>query len=160
MNGFRIREARVADRFEIAAMWRESMLLHHALDARFVLAPDGEQKYARHAQEMIRDRNGKTLVAEDSATGDLAGFLLGEVQSRPPKTQPGLYGFISDVYVREAWRHKGVASALFEDMRLWCVARKADAIELYVAENNPAALSFWQAMGLTSYLKVVHLDLQ
>ena len=159
MNGFRVREARVAERFEIAVMWRELMALHQTLDSRFVVAADGEQKYARHAQESIRSRDGRVLVAEALATGELVGYLLGELQTRPPKAMPGVYGFISDLYVREAWRHKGVGGALFEDMRLWCKQRKATAIELYAAENNPDALAFWQTMGLMPFLKLVHLDL-
>ncbi len=159
MDGFRVRRARVADRFAIAGLWRELMTLHTGLDARFQMAPDGEQKYARHAQETMRERNGYVLVAEESATGDLIGFVLGELQTRPPKTMPGVYGFISDMYVREAWRQRGVGSALFEEMRLWCAAHKATALELYVAEDNPAALAFWQSMGFQPFLKLVHLDL-
>ena len=159
MDGFQVRKARVADRFAIAALWRELMTLHTLLDARFQMAPEGEQKYARHAQDTIRDRNGQVFVAEASDTGELVGFLLGELQTRPPKTMPGVYGFISDVYVSEAWRQRGVGSALFEEMRLWCAAHKAKAIELYVAEDNPAALAFWQSMGLKPFLRLVHLDL-
>lgn len=159
MSGFHIRNARQADRFAIAELWRELMRLHQTLDARFTLAVDAQQKYARHVQETMRTRDGIVLVAETLETEELAGFILGEVQSRPPKTAPGLYGFISDVYVCEEWRERGVGSALFEEMRLRCVARKATAIELYVAENNPTALAFWQAMGMTPFLKLVHLDL-
>ena len=159
MDGFRVREARVAERFAIAALWRELMALHRSLDARFVIAADGEQKYARHVQEMIRSRDGIVLVAEEGATGDLRGYLLGELQTRPPKAMPGIYGFISDIYVCYEWRHRGVGSGLFEEMRLWCKTRKAIALELYVAESNPAALAFWQNMGLNPFLKLVHLDL-
>jgi diamine N-acetyltransferase len=159
MGGFHIRKARLADRFAIAEMWGELMRLHQALDSRFSIAEDGQQKYARHVQEILRSRDGIVLVAETTLTEELAGFVLGELQLRPPKATPGLYGFISDVYIREEWRQRGVGSALFEEMRVWCVAHKASAIELYVAENNPAALAFWQAMGMTPFLKLVHLDL-
>ena len=159
MSGFHIRKARLAERFVIAELWVELMRLHQALDSRFTLAPDAQQKYARHVQEVLRSRDGLALVAEATLTGEIAGYVLGEVQQRPPKSSPGLYGFISDVYVCEEWRQKGVATALFEEMRLWCVSRKATAIELYIAENNPAALAFWQAMGLAPFLKLAHLDL-
>lgn len=159
MDGFHIRKARLADRFAVAEMWGDLMRLHQALDSRFTLADDAQQKYARHVQELLRSRDGMVLVAECNLTGTLVGFTLGELQRRPPKACPGLYGFISDVYVCEEWRQRGVATALFEEMRLWCVAHKAKAIELYIAENNPAALAFWQAMGLMPFLKLVHLDL-
>ena len=159
MMGYRVREARVADRYAIASLWAELMAMHQGLDPRFAVAEDGEQKYARHVQELVRDRDGKVFVAEETATGDLVGYLLGELQERPPLSAPGRYGFISDLYVRENWRHRGVATALFEEMRLWCKQRRAGAIELYVSENNPGALEFWKSMGLTPFLKLVTLEL-
>ena len=159
MSGFQIRKARLAERFAIAELWEELMRLHQALDPRFTIAQDGQLKYARHVQEILRSRDGLVLVAEDMATGELAGYMLGELQTRPPKSAPGIYGFISDMYVCDEWRQRGMGTALFEEMRLWCVARKATSIELYIAENNPAALAFWQAMGLAPFLKLAHIDL-
>jgi GNAT superfamily N-acetyltransferase len=159
MGSFRIRDGRRADTASIGAMWQALMAHHRALDPRFTIAPDAEQKYVRHVQEMIRSRNARALVAEDPDAGVLIGYLLGEIQSRPPLAQPGLYGFISDIYVQEAWRQRGVGRALFEEMRRWFVDRKANAIELYIAEANPTAAVFWKEMGLSPFLKLLHLDL-
>ena len=132
---------------------------HRTLDSRFTIAPDGEKKYIRHALEMIRSTNARVLVAENIETGDVVAYIMGELQSRPPIALPGLYGFISDICVREAWRSKGVGRALYEDLRRWFVTRKAIAVELYIAESNPAALGFWQEMGLQPFLKLLHDDL-
>jgi len=159
MAGFRVREARVSDRHTIARLWRELMLWHEELDCRLAPADDGIQKYARHVQDLVQERDGHVLVAEEIATGDIVGYLLGELQQRPPLSKPGRFGFISDIYVREGWRRHGVASALFEEMRLWCKVRKATSIELYISENNDAALAYWNSMGFTPFLKLVHLDL-
>ena len=41
----------------------------------------------------------------------------------------------------------------------WFVTRKAIAVELYIAESNPAALAFWREMGLQPFLKLLHEDL-
>lgn len=159
MTRFQIRDARGPDRDEIGRLWRELMTFHHALDPRFTIAPDAQQRYVRHVQEMIRTRDGRVLVATDTATGELVGYLIGELQQRPPIALPGLYGFISDMYVSEAWRREGVGKALFSEMRRWFLDRKATAIELYVAQANPNALAFWQAMGLEPFLTLFHLDL-
>lgn len=155
---FVVREARMADRYAIGALWRELMTMHRQLDPRFVIAPEGEERYVRHVHEMMRIRNARVLVAESIELKTPVGYLLGELQSRPPMALPGLYGFVSDIYVTEAWRRNGVGRALVEEMANWFRQRKTTAIELYVAEANPAALAFWEAMGLHPFLRLMHKD--
>ena len=159
MNGFRIRDARRPDCEAIGVLWAELMAHHRKLDGRFAVPSDGQQRYVRHLQEMIRSRDARVLVAEEVATGALVGYLMGELQTRPVTALPGLYGFISDACVTEGWRHHGVGRALFTEIRRWFVDRKARAVELYAAEHNPAALAFWEAMGLEPFLKLMHLEL-
>lgn len=153
-----VRDARMADRYAIGALWRELMTMHRALDPRFVIAPEGEERYIRHVHDMMRTRNARVLVAEATALKTPVGFLMGELQSRPPMALPGLYGFVSDIYVAEAWRRSGVGRALVQEMMHWFRLRKAQAIELYVAEANPEALAFWEAMGLRPFLRLMHHD--
>lgn len=159
MTEFRVREARGGDRTAIGELWRELMEHHRSLDTRFTVAPDGEKKYVRHALEMMRSTNARVLVAENIETGDVVAYIMGEIQSRPPIAMPGLYGFISDICVRDPWRKQGVGRALYEELRRWFVTRKAIAVELYTAESNPAALAFWHEMGLRPFLKLFHEDL-
>ena len=159
MSSFRIRDARGGDREAVGALWLELMAYHRALDPRFTIAPDGEQRYIRHAVDMMRSRDGRVLVAESIDGGRVVGYIMGEIQVRPPIALPGRYGFISDICVEAAWRRQGVGRALFEEMYRWFVARKASAIELYIAVANPAATRFWEAMGLSPFLTLLHRDL-
>ena len=159
MTGIRIRDARSFDREAIGTLWRELMAYHLTLDPRFVTAPDGERRYVRHAQDMMRSRDARVLIAELGERGPVVGYLLAELQQRPQIALPGTYGFVSDMYVAEAWRRHGVGRALFSEARRWFLARKATAIELYVAERNPESAAFWEAMGFASFLKLLHQDL-
>jgi GNAT superfamily N-acetyltransferase len=159
MAEFIVRDARLADRECIGMLWRELMRYHHSLDPRFVTAPDATARYVRHIQELMRGRNSRVLVACDSATGGVVGYIVGELQERPPMTRVGMYGFVSDIFVREEWRRHGAGQALFEELRRWFKDRKATAIELYAASANPNAVEFWTSMGLTPFLTLMHLDL-
>jgi len=159
MSEYRVREARGGDRDAIGKLWRELMEHHRSLDSRFTVAPDGEKKYVRHVAEMIRTKNARVLVAEDIASGEIIAYVMGELQSRPPIALPGLYGFISDICVQEAWRKQGIGREMYQDLRRWFVTRKAIAVELYIAEANPAAQQFWSEMGLQPFLKLLHEDL-
>ena len=156
----KIRDARGSDRDAITAMWRELIAHHRARDSRFLVAPDGERRYSRHMQEMMRSRDARVLVAEPGEREPICGYLVVELQIRPPMAMPGVYGFVSDMYVMESARRRGVGRLLFAEARRWLAARKAVAIELYVADANPAAVAFWQAMGFDPFLKLMHRDLE
>jgi len=145
MNGLRIRDARRYDSEGIGILWRELMLFHRALDPRFDYAPEAEHRYIRHAQDTMRSRDARVLVAEDAATGQLVGYLIGELQTRHVSPLPGAYGFIGDAFVREEWRQRGVGTALFEEIRRWFIARKALAIGL--AEQGHGVVSQTAACG-------------
>ena len=159
MANFIIRDARTSEKDVIAALWHSLMQEHCAIDPRFQVAEDAVKKYSRHLHEMIRTKNGRVLVAEVRESGLLVGFIMGEIQSRPPISLPGIYGFISDLYVCPECRRHGIARSLFLEMSRWFQSRKANAIELYAAETNPDAVAFWHSMGLKPFLRLHRLDL-
>jgi ribosomal protein S18 acetylase RimI-like enzyme len=159
MIEFLVRDARRSDRDAIGCLWRLLMEYHRDIDSRFTIAPDGETKYVRHACEMMRSANARVVVAESIESGEIVAYIMGELQPRPAIALPGLYGFISDIYVLEGWRQRGVGRSLYDELRRWFVNRKAIAVELYIAESNPAAQVFWQDMGLRPFLKLLHDDL-
>ena len=132
---------------------------HRSLDPRFSIAPDARTKYVRHIQELMRSRDARVIVAQDTDAGTLIGYVVGELQDRPPIAMPGRYGFISDIYVAPGWRRIGVGRGLFVTMKGWFVDRRATAIELYTANANPAAVQFWKEMGLEPFLTLTHVDL-
>jgi diamine N-acetyltransferase len=158
-NGATIREARTSDRDAIAALWLELIALHRQQDERFTLADNAERIYSRYAHDMIRSRDARVFVAQKQNDSALIGFIMGDIQNRPAYAQAGRYGFISDVFVREEWRHHGVGKALFERMHQWFVSRQADAIQLFVSDANPDALAFWESLGMTPFLRLYHLKL-
>lgn len=158
MNGFRVRDARRTESGFLAGMWRELMRLHSELDTRFTVSAEGENLYKRHLDEMIRSREGRVLVAEANSTGLPVGFLLLEIHARSPLASGGAYGLISDIYVSPEWRRQGVGRALVADAVRWFTERKVGSIQLYVAVANPEALTFWQSVGMSTYMQVLQMD--
>lgn len=159
MEQFHIRAAIRTDKEAIADLWVELMEYHRSLDIRFYIDPQGRKIYLNHTQEMIRSGSCKVLVAEKIESGEVVGYLMGELQNRPPGAQAGTFGFISDIYVKNEWRQRGVGTALFEEMKRWFTLKKASAVELYIAQANPEAAGFWRSMGLLPFLTLMHLEL-
>lgn len=159
MEGFRIREARRNDLSAIGDLWHALMTLHHRLDSRFQRSQEGISEYTRHAHRMMKTRDARVLVVEREATEEVVGYLIGELQARNYGAGRGMYGFVSDVFIREDCRRSGVGKALFDEIKRWFVLRGATSVQLYVSSANPDSQAFWQAMGLTPYLTLLHLDL-
>jgi hypothetical protein len=67
--------------------------------------------------------------------------------------------FIIDLFVREAFRHRGLASALMERVAAIGRARGADAMFWSVYEPNTPALRFYEALGATPVIGLRFMSL-
>jgi ribosomal-protein-alanine N-acetyltransferase len=77
------------------------------------------------------------IVAE--AGGQIAGFILCEAE--------GPHAHIITIDVREAFRRLGIGSALLGGAERRLVKRGVRAVELETAQDNDAAIAFWQKHG-------------
>lgn len=158
-DNYIIRPARHGDRFAIGRLWHELILYHRSMDSRFVADEDAEKRYVRHAQQMMRSRDSRVLIGEETDTLRIFAYVIAEIQVRPPSALPGVYGFVSDIYVMPEWREHGIGKAMMSALRRWFIERRCSAIELYVAECNPRAKEFWEELGLNPFLTLMHCDL-
>lgn len=156
MESYFVRPAQRSDSEAIGWLWEELMNHHRLMDKRFTTEEGSRQRYVRHTQEMIRSRDSRVLVAETDS--EIIGYLMGELQHRLPIALPGLYGFISDLYVRQEYRRRGIGRALYSGIYSWFIDKGIVAIELYAAECNPESFQFWRSMGLEPFLRLMHLD--
>jgi ribosomal protein S18 acetylase RimI-like enzyme len=158
MPAWELRPARRSDVRTIVALWHEMMAFHHERDPRFRFGPTVQRDLEQHLYSTLRSREAVLLVAV--AEAQVVGYLLGELHRRRPIYPVGAYGFISDLCVTERWRRRGIGSALVERALAWFQEKGVTAVELLVADRNPAALDFWRRMGWTDYLRLMRLDTQ
>lgn len=158
MTTFTVREASRRDVPAISTLWKEMMDYHGARDPRFTFAPNAPREFEHHLISTMRSQGARVYVAE--AEEQIIGYIIGEVHGRKPIYPVGVYGFVSDISVREDWRREGVGRALFETLLAWFHKNRATCVELFVAEENPVSTAFWQAMGFGPYLRLLRREIE
>jgi len=102
----------------------------------------------RELEGFIRHRESMTWVAEEGK--ETVGFLIAH---RHPTM---LLGRIITLDVVEAWRRRGVGSALMDAAEGWARRRGFISLSLETAENNLNAQAFYERRGYVKYDKLDH----
>ena len=123
------------DAFEL---WRASL---QPLLGRFAFVLLAEQQRAAESS----DAAGGPRLAEGAAAS--LGFLAGRVRSQPPYFGGRPAGFVSELFVEEARRGRGVAGALLDASVEWFAARGVARVELQVLVGNAFAREFYRRRG-------------
>lgn len=150
--GFTIRPATAADVPAVLPLVQSICDLHRAMDPeRFTFRPDVLDRYAAWLPERAADSRSVFLVAEAPATepgaSGLVAYLVGTVEPEVPIYWIPESGWIHDVFVDPAFRHRGLARALVnravERFRDIGVSR----IRLETAAPNEGARALFRACG-------------
>ena len=98
------------------------------------------------AEHLFGDRPCiEALVAERD--GSVVGFALFFTNYSTFLTQPGIY--LEDLFVRPAYRHQGIATALLRQLASLARDRGAGRLEWSVLEWNQPAIAFYEKIGAT-----------
>lgn len=82
-----------------------------------------------------------------AAGGKVVGFALCFTNFSTFLGQPGLY--LEDLYVRPAWRGRGIAKALLTRLAALALERGCGRFEWSVLDWNHAAIRFYEHLGAT-----------
>ncbi len=152
-----IRNARRGDADMLVQLWLEMMDQHALWDARFRFGEGASREFQRRITGMIRSPRACVLVAE--VQGRVVGFATGELTSRPETYPDGSYGFISELFVREEYRNRGIGTALVQQVLEWMRKRGVTVVELLAAERNADGRAFWEHLGFEAFLRLMRVDL-
>jgi len=121
---------------------------HHAFDPRRFMAPgpDPEGGYAWFLGTQLAEQDVLVLVAESDG-GVVAGYLYATVEPRSWRDLRDEAGFVHDVVVDEAFRGRGIATALVEAAASWFTSRGLPRLVLWTATHNPAAQRLFTRLG-------------
>ena len=146
----RIRRAQPYDLDRLATLWKELADFHAALDPKFALAPDAEERWRENASRLLQDDNWCILLAEEDAR--VVGFIAGVIRNMPDVFLERRRGHITDLIVTAPLRCRGIGAQLYRALAQWFHERDITVIELNVAVANSIAQAFWRKMGFRDWM--------
>ena len=111
-----------------------------------------------HVYEQFDSGEYTVLVAE--ADGRIVGFAVTTVVHKPlsPYSNARSFYRVDEFGVDEAFRRRGVATALVEYMKIDANSKGLGKIELDMWEFNRSALAFYEAAGFSTYRRYMEMD--
>lgn len=155
-----VRAAAEADLDAIEKLWLASFEEQRRMDPRFEISPMASIVH-RHwvAGQMENDRS-RVLVAEAGGPAGspndgrgVIGYLLAAILENLPVIPQTQFGMVLELAVDAACRRKGAGRRLVEEAHAWFASRGIEYVEAHVSMYNPAARSFWRAMGYGEFLE-------
>jgi GNAT superfamily N-acetyltransferase len=137
---FALRCARAGDCEAIVGLIRELAVfekLEHLMQAT-------PQSLAEH---LFGPRPAAEALVAESAEGQVVAFALFFHNFSTFLGKPGLY--LEDLYVRPAWRGRGLGKALLRELGALAAAHGCGRFEWSVLDWNETAIRFYEAMGAT-----------
>ncbi len=156
-EGVEIRRAKAADIAFVIGLWQGMMEDMGRTDPRFEAREGGEVIWARFAGERMRDEKSIVLVAEKA--GRLVGYCMGYVEKALPIHKTKQHGYISDLYVEDSERGKGLGAELARKAVDFFREKGVKATQITVAVKSEKAQKFWGKLGFSDFTKRMWIDL-
>lgn len=152
-----IRRATARDVKEMLPVWGELAGFHAHLDPAFTPSPQWPREYGAYLRTLLGRDDAIAVVARDGP--QIIGYAVGRITTLPPFFEHRYRGYIHDVYVRDAYRHRGTGRRMVEEILDWLRHRGVTMVELTVAANNDA-IRFWERLGFHTYMHQMKLLLR
>jgi ribosomal protein S18 acetylase RimI-like enzyme len=152
-----IRDAREDDLEGVSDLWEQLAGHHEMLCEDFALAPDSKKRWSKYLREKFDEISTKLIVAEED--GKIVAFMLCLLEPNYPIFKERKIGVISDVYVKEERRRKGLAKKMLDVAIAWFKKNKIRTVRLNVAAANLEARAAWRMLGFDPLMIDKRLDL-
>lgn len=145
-----VRDAKKQDLDDVANLWEKLAKHHEGLSDDFALAWDSKRRWSKYLHSKFSEISTKLIVAVEN--GKIIGFMLCMLSPNVPIYKERKLGIISDAYVQEERRKKGVTKKMFDVAMKWFQKNKVKRVELNVASINPEAQAVWKSLGFEPFM--------
>lgn len=97
----------------------------------------------RAMRQFAEARNALTVVAEDEAANEIAGFCIAHVE----RARRGLVAYVVTLDVALEHRRRGLASGMIGNIEQLATEAGCSIVELHVSVENQGAIAFYEREG-------------
>ncbi len=151
LEGLIVRDGRLKDSTKALQLWDEFMNYHQRISALdFGMVDRAGEMWRKYFERHVRSRTRKAIVAE--LNGKIVGFLLGEIQKRPPIFTTARQAYVDSIGVLEIHRKQGIGTVMLEVFAEWTRQNKIPYIMLNVVVENGPAIRCYEKDGFKTVL--------
>ena len=140
-----IRPVERGDLVPVLRLWAYLDALQSDLDPVLATVEDAEALWTAEFNSMLDDPGVLALVA--TIEREVVGLVTAHVAEPRPLYQPDLFVFVDEIVVAPAWRQRGVAKRLVEQVQAWAHGLGIARVEARVVAAGEAARAFWRSVG-------------
>jgi ribosomal protein S18 acetylase RimI-like enzyme len=127
---------------------------HHALEPSW---PEGAaivDDYVAYLAAQCARHDGRIMLAEHE--GEVVGFacVAASLHNDSPD-DPATFAWIYELFVKAAFRRRGIGTALMAEAETFVRARGAKELRLGVLDRNVDARALYQGLGFRDYTRVL-----
>lgn len=156
-SNIRVRDAQPRDLPSVVDLWGELAEMHERMSGGFALARDWRRAYEEYIGQIYG--RGDAMICVAGNADRLVGMAVGRLIALPAFFRDRHRGYIQDVYVREPYRRRGLASQMVTRIESWLARQGLARIDLTVAAENGSAGTFWTNLGYVPYLSYLSKEL-
>ncbi len=145
----KIREAKSQDIEQVTQFGVRLLKQHADLDPYFVPVKNINKLYQKFLERCLDSKDYLFLVAEEN--GKLAGYAVGEIQTRAAVFKISENGYINDVFVDEEFRKLGIAKKFLSELKKWFKDKNIKYVELSVHVKNEIGKKTWEKFEFDTY---------
>lgn len=110
---------------------------------------ENKEDYFRYLKKDLKYINRGLFIAEDD--GKIVGMILAQYYDPLPISKYKRKGYISNLFIMQDYRGKGLGVKLIETAEGWLKRNKTEHITLEIHKDNKAALSLYRKVGYKDY---------
>ncbi len=149
LDGLIVRNARIKDSKNALRVWDEFIAYHKQITTMdFEMVDGAREMWRKYFETHVRSPNRKAIFAEQA--GEMVGFLLGEIQKRPPVFTTTHQAYVDSIGVLESRRHPGIGTLMLDGFAAWAKEKEMAHIMLLVAVENAPAIKCYEKCGYTT----------